>query len=311
MIPLKIIDSSAHRCYIPWPMSKDILKLGLPKGSLEESTYRMFKKAGFQITASSRSYFPMVDDPQISPMLIRAQEMARYVEDGVLDAGLTGRDWVLEQGAKVVEVAELRYAKAGLKPVRWVLAVPNDSKIQKVKDLEGKRIATELVGYTKKYLKQNGVNATVEFSWGATEVKPPLLADAIVELTETGSSLHANNLRVVDTLLESNTLFIANKQSWEDSFKRKKIENIVMLLQGAITAEEKVGLKMNVESKNLKKLLNVLPALQTPTLGSLSDAGWQSVEVIVDEKIVRDIVPQLKEAGASGIVEYPLNKVIY
>src|SRR3989338_5970187 len=273
-------------------MSKDILKLGLPKGSLEESTYRMFKKAGFQITASSRSYFPMVDDPQISPMLIRAQEMARYVEDGVLDAGLTGRDWVLEQGAKVVEVAELRYAKAGLKPVRWVLAVPNDSKIQKVKDLEGKRIATELVGYTKKYLKQNGVNAIVEF-------------------TETGSSLHANNLRVVDTLLESNTLFIANKQSWEDSFKRKKIENIVMLLQGAITAEEKVGLKMNVESKNLKKLLNVLPALQTPTLGSLSDAGWQSVEVIVDEKIVRDIVPQLKEAGASGIVEYPLNKVIY
>src|SRR3990167_224790 len=280
---LKIIDSSAHRCYIPWPMSKDILKLGLPKGSLEESTYRMFKKAGFQITASSRSYFPMVDDPQISPMLIRAQEMARYVEDGVLDAGLTGRDWVLEQGAKVVEVAELRYAKAGLRPVRWVIAVPETSKIKTVKDLQGKRIATELVGYTKRYLKKHGVTAQVEFSWGATEVKPPELADAIVELTETGSSLKANKLRIVETILESNTLLIANAESWKDPWKRRKIENIAMLLQGAIKAQEKVGLKLNIENKNLKKVLEQLPALNTPTVSSLADPDWRSVEVVVDE----------------------------
>ncbi len=287
------------------------LKLGLPKGSLEESTYRLFKKAGYNITASSRSYFPSFDDPELSGLLIRAQEMSRYVRDGILDAGLTGKDWVLEQGGGVVEVATLRYAKAGLRPVRWVLAVPNDSPIKKIKDLQGKRIATELVGYTKKFLEGHGVKAIVEFSWGATEVKPPLLADAIVELTETGSSLRANNLRIVETLLESNTLFIANKKAWADSWKRKKIENIVMLLQGAITAEEKVGLKMNVPQKGLKKVLSCLPALHTPTVSSLSDEGWQSVEVIVDEKIVRDMIPLLKAAGASGIVEYPLNKVIY
>lgn len=287
------------------------LKLGLPKGSLQESTFKLFKKAGYNMSVSSRSYFPTIDDPELSGLLIRAQEMARYVGDGVLDAGLTGRDWVLEQEADVVEVAELKYAKAGLNPVRWVLAVPNDSPIKKIKDLEGKRIATELVGFTKRFLKSHKVNATVEFSWGATEVKPPVLADAIVELTETGSSLKANNLRIVETLLESTTRFIANKKSWADKWKRQKIEKIVMLLQGAIAAEEKVGLKMNVPAKTLKQVLKALPALQTPTVGQLSDSGWHSVEVIVDEKIVRDIIPGLKEAGASGIVEYPLNKVIY
>lgn len=292
-------------------MSEKILKLGIPKGSLQESTARLFKKAGFTITISERSYFPHCDDSEISSMLIRAQEMARYVGDGIIDAGLTGRDWVMEQGASVVEVAELRYAKAGLRPVRWVLAVPNDSPIKSVKDLQGKRIATELVSFTQKFLKKHGVKATVEFSWGATEVKPPLLCDAIVELTETGSSLRANNLRIVETLLESQTLFIANKEAYKNPWKRKKIENLVMLLQGAIAAEEKVGLKMNVPDKVLKKVIEVLPALHTPTISSLSDTGWRSLEVIVDEKIVRDIIPALKQAGASGIVEYPLNKVIY
>lgn len=288
-----------------------VLKLGLPKGSLQESTFRLFKKAGFNMSVSSRSYFPSVDDPELSSLLIRAQEMARYVGDGILDAGLTGRDWVMEQGAKVVEVSELRYAKAGLRPVRWVIAVPEDSKIKKVKDLKNKRIATELVNYTKKYLKKRGVTgATVEFSWGATEVKPPLLADAIVELTETGSSLRANKLRIVDTILESNTLFIANKKAWANPWKRKKIENMVMLLQGAIAAEEKVGLKMNVPEKHLKKVMSSLPALHTPTLNMLFEEGWYSVEVIVDEKIVRDLIVKIKAAGASGIVEYPLNKVI-
>lgn len=292
-------------------MTQQQLKLGLPKGSLEESTVRLFRKAGYSITISSRSYFPTIDDPELSGLLIRAQEMARYVCNGIIDAGLTGRDWTMENGGEVVEVATLRYAKAGLRPVRWVLAVPNDSPIKSVKDLEGKTIATELVGYTSRYLKEHGVSAKVEFSWGATEVKPPLLADAIVELTETGSSLRANNLRIVDTLLESQTLFIANKEAWNDPFKRQKIENLVMLLQGAIAAEEKVGLKMNVPSDTLKKILSVLPALQKPTISGLSDDTWKSVEVIVDEKIVRDIIPKLKAAGASGIVEYPLNKVIY
>lgn len=292
-------------------MSEKVLKLGLPKGSLQDSTFRLFEKAGFAVAARSRSYVPTIDDPELTGLLIRAQEMARYVSDGVLDAGLTGRDWVMEHGGQVVEVSELKYAKAGLKPVRWVLAVPNDSKIKKLEDLQGKRIATELVGYTTRYLKERGVTANIEFSWGATEVKPPLLADAIVELTETGSSLKANNLRIVETILESTTLFIANKKAWSDPWKKKKIENIVLLLQGAIAAEEKVGLKMNVPAKALDKVMACLPALHTPTLGSLSDKGWHSLEVIVDEKIVRDIIPSLKAAGASGIVEYPLNKVIY
>lgn len=293
------------------PIMTQQLRLGIPKGSLQESTVRLFKKAGFSISVSERSYFPSIDDPELSGMLIRAQEMPRYVGDGILDAGLTGRDWVMEQGAKVVEVAKLCYAKAGLKPVRWVLAVPNDSKIKKVEDLHGKRIATELVNFTRRYLKEKKVEATVEFSWGATEVKPPVLADGIVELTESGSSLKANNLRIVETLLESTTLLIASKQAFADPWKRKKIENLVLLLQGAIAAEEKVGLKMNVPAPNLKKVMACLPALHTPTLGSLSDEGWHSLEVIVDERIVRDMIPQLKNAGASGIVEYPLNKVIY
>lgn len=286
------------------------MKLGLPKGSLQESTFRLFEKAGYKIHVGSRSYIPTIDDPELTGLLIRAQEMARYVNHGALDAGLTGRDWVLEQGAKVVEVAELRYAKAGLRPVRWVIAVPEESKIKTIKDLQGKRIATELVGYTKRYLRERGVKAEVEFSWGATEVKPPQLADAIVELTETGSSLRANKLRIVETILESNTLLIANKESWKDPWKRRKIENIAMLLQGAIAAQEKVGLKLNVKKRDLAAVIAELPALNTPTVNHLSDPNWHSVEVIVDETVVRDLIPVLKRAGATGIVEYPLNKVI-
>ncbi|MDO8644764.1 MAG: ATP phosphoribosyltransferase [bacterium] len=293
-------------------MFSKILKLGLPKGSLQESTFTLFNKAGFRIHAGSRAYFPTTDDPTLECILIRAQEMAGYVADGVMDVGLTGRDWMMEQNADVKVVAELKYAKAGLRPVRWVVAVPNNSPIKKLKDLKGKRIATELVGYTTRYLKQKNVtNAKVEFSWGATEVKPPLLADAIVELTETGSSLRANNLRVVETILESVTLLVANKKSWKDSWKRQKIENIAMLLQGAIQAQEKVGLKMNVPQNKLSQVLRKLPALHAPTISPQSDEKWVAVEIIVDEKVVRDILPELKRAGAEGIVEYPLNKVIY
>lgn len=291
-------------------MAQEILKLGLPKGSLQKSTFRLFQKAGFRITTGSRSYVPSIDDPELQGLLIRAQEMAGYVEDGVLDCGLTGRDWMMEQEADVEVVSELRYAKAGLKTIQWVVAVPNDSLIRSIKDLQGKRIATELVGFTRRYLKERGVTADVEFSWGATEVKPPLLADAIVELTETGSSLRANNLRIVETILESTTLLVANKKSWKDSWKKEKMENLVMLLQGAIQAEEKVGLKMNVPKKGLRSVLAKLPALHTPTVSTQADEDWVAVEVIVDEKIVREIIPQLKRAGASGIVEYPLNKVI-
>jgi ATP phosphoribosyltransferase len=287
------------------------LNLGLPKGSLQESTLRLFKKAGYNITVDARSYFPTIDDEEMAGMLIRAQEMARYVSQGILDCGLTGRDWTMEQGGDVVEVAELKYAKAGLRPVRWVVAVPENSEIKSIKDLQGKRIATELVEYTRSYLKKNGVNANVEFSWGATEVKPPLLADAIVELTETGSSLRANKLRIVETILESNTLLIANKKAWTDAWKKRKIENLHMLLQGAIEAEQKVGLKMNVPDAVLAAIQKLLPALHTPTLAQLADKGWSSLEVIISEKLVRDLIPQLKRAGASGIVEYPLNKVIY
>lgn len=287
-----------------------ILKLGLPKGSLQESTFRLFQKAGFRISVGSRSYVPSIDDPEIEGLLIRAQEMAGYVEDGVLDCGLTGRDWMTEQEADVEVVSELRYAKVGLRPIKWVIAVPNDSPIRSIKDLKGKRIATELVGFTKRYLKKNGVEANVEFSWGATEVKPPLLADAIVELTETGSSLRANNLRILESILESTTLLIANKKSFQDLWKKEKIENLAMLLQGAINAEEKVGLKMNVPKSSLKEILAKLPALHAPTVSQQTDEKWVSVEVIVDEKTVRQILPDLKRAGASGIVEYPLNKVI-
>ncbi|UCE71593.1 MAG: ATP phosphoribosyltransferase [Nitrospiraceae bacterium] len=286
------------------------LRLGLPKGSLQESTFKLFKKAGYNVAVSSRSYYPVVDDVEIEAMLIRAQEMAKYVDDGVLDAGLTGRDWILEQGADVREVAELNYAKGGLRPVKWVIAVPNESKIKKVKDLQGKRIATELVGFTKKYLRSKGIKAEIDFSWGATEVKPPHLADAIVELTETGSSLKANNLRIVETILESSTRFIANKQAWKDKWKQQKMENIVLLLKGALAAEEKVGLKMNVPQKSLKRVTSLLSSLHSPTLSQLSDSGWFALEVVIDEKVVRDIIPRLKSVGAEGIIEYPLNKVI-
>lgn len=287
-----------------------LLKLGLPKGSLQESTLKLFRKAGYHISISARSYYPSFDDHEIEAMLIRAQEMARYVEDGILDCGLTGKDWILEQNAVVHEVAELIYAKEGLRSVKWVIAVPNDSKIKTIKDLKGKRIATELIGFTKRYLKSKGIKAEVDFSWGATEVKPPHLADAIVELTETGSSLRANNLRVVETILESSTRFIANKKAWQDKWKRQKMQNIVMLLKGALSAEEKVGLKMNVPQGSLKRLMSLLSAMHSPTISPLSDSGWYALEVVIDEKVVRDIIPKLKKAGATGIVEYQLNKVI-
>jgi ATP phosphoribosyltransferase len=289
-------------------MSK--LKLGIPKGSLENATVDLFRRAGFQITTSSRSYFPAIDDPEIECMLIRAQEMARYVEDGVLDAGLTGRDWVEENEAKVETVADLIYAKQSFGKVRWVLAVPDGSPFKSVKDLQGKVIATELVSATKRYLAANGVTAKVEFSWGATEVKPPELADAIVEVTETGSSLRANKLRIIETVLESNTQFIANIESWKDPAKRRKLEDIRMLLEGAINALGKVGLMLNVEKTNLAAVIAVLPALKTPTISTLSDDNWLAVNTILDELTVRTIIPRLKEAGAQGIVEYPLNKIV-
>ncbi len=290
--------------------ARKVLSLGLPKGSLQESTFKLFRKAGFTVSVGSRSYIPAIDDDELSGLLIRAQEMARYVQDGILDLGLTGRDWILEQNARVKEVCPLNYAKGGLRPVRWVVAVPNDSPIRRIEDLAGKRVATELVQYTRRYLKERGIDALVEFSWGATEVKAPRLADAIVELTETGSTLKANNLRIVDTILESTTVLIANRDAWKDPWKRRKIENIALLLNGALRAEEKVGLKMNVGRADLDRVLKVLPSLQNPTISSLSEAGWFSLEVIVDERKVRELIPVLKKSGASGIVEYPLNKVI-
>ena len=286
------------------------LKLGIPKGSLENATVDLFRRAGFQITTSSRSYFPAIDDPEIECMLIRAQEMARYVEDGVLDAGLTGRDWVEENEAKVENVADLIYAKQSFGKVRWVLAVPEASPYKSVKDLQGKIIATELVAATKRYLERNGVTAKVEFSWGATEVKPPELADAIVEVTETGSSLRANKLRIIETVLESNTQLIANINSWKDPEKRQKLEDMRMLLEGAINALGKVGLMLNVEKVNLDAVLAVLPALKRPTISTLSEDGWLAVNTILEESTVRTIIPRLKAAGAQGIVEYPLNKII-
>jgi len=286
------------------------LKLGIPKGSLENATVDLFRRAGFQITVSSRSYFPAIDDPEIECMLIRAQEMARYVEDGVLDAGLTGRDWVQENDAQVETVADLIYAKQSFGKVRWVLAVPESSPVKTVKDLQGKIIATELVAATERYLKSHGVTAKVEFSWGATEVKPPELADAIVEVTETGSSLRANKLRIVETVMESNTQLIANVNSWKDPWKRRKLEDMRMLLEGAINALGKVGLMLNVDKKNLEKVLGVLPALKKPTISPLSDGDWLALNTILDEATVRTIIPRLKEAGAQGIVEYPLNKIV-
>ncbi len=286
------------------------LKIGLPKGSLQESTFRLFKNAGYTIKLPERSYVPVIDDPELEGLVIRAQEMARYVQDGILDVGITGYDWVLEQDAKVVELIRLRYGKVGFRGVKWVIAVPNDSPINTVEDLKGKKIATELVAFTKRFLKKKGIDASVEFSWGATEVKPPLLADAIIEVTETGDSLRANNLRIVDTILESETVVIANKDAWKDKWKKRKIENIMILLKGALLAEEKVGLKMNVPRSQLATVTGILPSLNTPTISNLSDEKWVAIEVIIDEKVVRDIIPDLKRAGAEGIVEYPLNKVI-
>jgi len=286
------------------------LRLGIPKGSLQEATVDLFRRAGFQININPRSYFPAVDDPELELMLIRAQEMSRYVEDGILDAGLTGRDWILENESEVREVADLIYAKQSFGKVRWVLAVPEASTIEGPRDLEGKIIATELVQATRRYLASHGVKAKVEFSWGATEVKPPVLADAIVEVTETGSSLRANNLRIVDTVLESNTKLIANHASWENAWKRNKLESIRMLLEGAILAYGKVGLMLNLRQADLAAVLAVLPALRRPTVSPLSEEGWLAINTILDERVAREIIPKLKQAGGEGIVEYPLNKII-
>ncbi len=286
------------------------LKLGIPKGSLEAATIDLFRRAGYTITTSSRSYFPAIDDPQIECMLIRAQEMARYVEDGILDAGLTGRDWVEENQSQVRAITDLVYAKQSFGKVRWVLAVPENASFESVRDLKGKIIATELVNTTKRYLDKHGVQAKVEFSWGATEVKPPVLADAIVEVTETGSSLRANKLRIIDTVLESTTQLICNFDSWQDSWKRQKLEDLQMLLEGAINALGKVGLMMNVHRDSLTEVISVLPALRRPTISNLSEDDWLAVNTILDESTVRDILPRLKKAGAQGIVEYPLNKIV-
>lgn len=291
-------------------MSDRVLKLGIPAGSLQESTAELFRRAGYNIKFSSRSYFPTVDDDEIECMLIRAQEMARYVDDGILDAGITGLDWILETSANVHEVCELVFSKVSRRPVRWVLCVPNDSPIKDVKDLEGKRIATEAVGLTNGYLEKHGVSAHVEFSWGATEVKPPRLADAIVEVTETGSSLRANNLRILDEILQSTTRLIANHDSYADPWVRSKVENIALMLQSCLEAEGKVGLMMNVHRNQLDTVVRILPALQTPTVSHLSDPDWVAVNTIVDESVVRSAIPELKAHGARGIVEYPINKII-
>ena len=288
-----------------------ILKLGLPKGSLQEPTFDIFRKAGYRIRLASRSYVPSIDDPELEGLLIRAQEMGHYVEDGVLDAGITGQDWVQEYGSDVVEISELLYARGGFVPVRWVVAVPEDSDITEISQLEGKRIATELVGYSERYFNERGINAKFEFSWGATEVKPPKLADAIVDVTVTGSSLRANNLRIIDTILESTTVLVMNKEAYEDPWKREKVENMILLLQGALNAEFKVGLKMNLPEQKVDKVCEILTSLHNPTISSLKDRGWVALEVILDETRVRELIPELKKAGAEGIVEYPLNKVIY
>ena len=287
-----------------------LLKLGIPAGSLQEATAELFRRAGYQISFHSRNYFPEIDDDQVECMLIRAQEMARYVEDGVLDAGLTGYDWIMETGADVHEVAELVFSKVSRRPVRWVLCVPNDSPVKPVADLEGARVATEAVGLTERFFKKHGVSAKIEFSWGATEVKPPKLADAIVEVTETGSSLRANSLRIVDEVLQSTTRFIANRTAYKDDWKRQKIDDIALMLQGAIAAEGKVGLMINVPKECLPRVLQLLPAIQKPTVSNLADQEWVDVITVLDETVVRTIVPRLKEAGARGIVEYPLSKVI-
>lgn len=292
-------------------MPKDkILKLGLPKGSLQESTFSLFQKAGYNISVSARSYFPSVEDNELKIMLVRAQEMARYVQLGTFDAGLTGKDWIIETDSDVTEVAELVYAKQSMRPVRWVMAVQEDSPYKTVKDLQGKRISTEVVNITRQYLQSNGVEASVEFSWGATEVKVPELADAIVEVTETGSSLRANHLRVIDTVLQSSTRFIANNEAYKDPWKHEKIQTIALLLRAAIAAEGKVGLKMNIRKSDLPKVIGIIPALRKPTVSPLYDNEWVAIETIIDERTVRIIVPELKRSGAEGIIEYSLNKIV-
>ena len=292
-------------------MSCKVLKLGIPKGSLEEATVKLFGRAGYNIRIKSRSYFPSIDDDEIECMLIRAQEIARYVADGVLDAGLTGKDWIMENRADVDEIAPLVYSKVSARPVRWVLAVPNDSSIQTVKDLQGKRIATEVINLTTDWLKGHGVTANVEFSWGATEVKAPKLVDAIVEVTETGSSLKANNLRIVDTLMESTTRFIMNKAANQDAWKRNKVDRLVMMLQGAMAANGKVGLMLNAPKDKLDEIVKIFPSGKKPTVSELNDPTWIAINVILEEKLVRDCVPDLKKVGAEDIVEYPLNKIIH
>mgnify|MGYP005645904459 FL=1 len=288
-----------------------LLMLGLPKGSLQDATIKLFAKAGFDISVSSRSYRPSIDDEQLDGRFVRAQEVSRYVEHGYFDCGLTGQDWVLENASDVVEVCDLVYSRASNVRSKWIIAVPENSPVQTVKDLQGKRIATEVVNITRQYLKDQGVNAEVEFSWGATEVKVPDLVDAIVDLTETGNSIRANKLRIVDTLLYTNTVLIANKDSWEDPKKREKIENIAMLLQSALEANSKVGLKLNIDKSKLDAVLAALPALRNPTVNRLTDEGWVAIDTILDEKVVREIIPQLKSLGAEGIIEYPLNKVVF
>ena len=292
-------------------MSDNILKLGIPKGSLEEATVNLFAKAGYTIKIKSRSYFPSIDDNEIECMLIRAQEIARYVENGVLDAGLTGKDWIQENRADVIEIADLVYSKTSSRPVRWVLAVPNESPIQSIKDLQGKRIATEAVNMTIDYLKKHGVTADVEFSWGATEVKPPKLVDAIVEITETGSSLKANNLRIIETLMESNTKFIMNKEAFDNPWKKKKVERLVLMLQSAMAANGKVGLMMNVPKNKLNDVMKILPEGKKPTIAELTDPNWMDLTVILEEKLVREIAPDLKAIGVEDIVEYSINKIIH
>ena len=291
-------------------MSKRTLRLAIPNGSLQELTVDLFCRAGYSMAVQQRSYFPTVDDEEIECLLVRPQEQPRYIEAGLIDAGVTGLDWILETGTDVVEVIDMVYSKVSRRPTRWVLAVPDESPVKDVRDLQGKRIATELVRVVREYLARAGVNALVEYSYGATEVKPPLLADAIVDATETGSSLRANNLRVIDTVLESTPRFIASRAAWEDPWKRQKIEDIALMLRGAIAAEGKVGLMMNVLRSDLDTVLPVLPALDKPTISSLSDPAWVAVNTVVDESFVREIVPKLKKAGARGIVEYPLNKII-
>ena len=293
-------------------MSKQVLRFGLPKGSLQESALQKMKKAGWNVSVSSRSYVPYVDDEELEIRLIRAQEISRYVENGVLDAGITGHDWIIENDSDVHEVGEFIFSKVSRQPTRWVLAVPEDSPIKSAKDLEGKRIATEVVNLTKRWLEKNGVKtAEVEFSWGATEVKAHEMVDAIIEVTETGSSLRANKLRIVETLLTSSPRLIVNHDAWKDEFKRRKVETLALLLRGALEAESKVGLKMNIEEKNLKRLLESLPALRNPTISQLSQSGWVAVETIIDEAVVRNLIPEFKAHGAEGIIEYPLNKVVY